>query len=62
MRILLGQILTAKLQGHGIHANQYDLIAHAVYKSLQDIEKDLRLDDCFQLPNGTTLQVTYKVQ
>ncbi len=61
MRILLGQAVTQHLQQQGILADDYSTIASAVYTVLNRIEKELTLNDCLQLPNGTTLQVTYKV-
>lgn len=62
MRILFGQVLVAKLQELGISTDHYQTIADVVYNALGQIEDDLRVDDCLQMPNGTTLQVTYKVK
>lgn len=61
MRILFAQTLTQHLQDAGIYKDDYNHIADRVYNVLNKIEKDLTLNDCLQLPNGTTLQVTYKV-
>ena len=62
MRILFGQVLVAKLQELGISTDNYQTIADAVYNALGQVEDDLKVDDCVQMPNGTTLQVTYKVK
>jgi len=62
MRIALGQPLIAALQSHNIYSEDYNRIADAVYNSLGIIEQGLAVDDCVMLPNGTTLQVTYKIK
>jgi len=61
MRTALGQPLIAALQSCDIYSDNYSKIADAVYNSLGIIEQGLAVDDCVMLPNGTTLQVTYKV-
>jgi hypothetical protein len=61
MQIMLGQILVAQLQKHGIHAEDYQRVAKPTYDALDEIEKDLHEGTLIQFPNGTTLKVIMKV-
>jgi hypothetical protein len=58
---MLGQVLVAQLQKHGIHADDYQRVATPTYKALEEIEKDLKTGDTFIFPNGTTCKVEYKI-
>jgi hypothetical protein len=61
MQIMLGQLLVAQLQKHGIHADDYQRVAKSTYNALDEIEKELDEGTLIMLPNGTTLRVITKV-
>ena len=61
MQLMLGQVLVAQLQKHGIHADDYQRVAKPTYDALNAIEKDLEEGAIIEFPNGTTLRVVYKV-
>ena len=62
MQILLGQVLVAQLQKHGIHADDYQRVAKPTYDALNAIEKDLEEGSLIEFPNGTTVRVVFKME